>query len=111
LQPTSILETARTCTVPDFLVLGSIVEKTTCVALVPRMLANVLARWQRLKIAELAYPQKRFAIEACWTFAASGKRGHTWAQQLFARAAKLLIQPGAPRLTRAGRRPPRGSGR
>ena len=115
LQPTSILETARICTVPDFLVLGAIVEKTNCVALVPRMLAELFVRWQRLKIAELTYPQKSFAIDACWSLAATGKRGHAWAQQLLVRAANELTRHSprhhAGATIRAGRRPPRGSGR
>ena len=111
LQPTSILETSRICTVPDFLVLGAIVEKTACVALVPRMLAQVLVRWQKLKIAELTYPQKSFAIDACWSLANTGKRGHAWAERLLSRAAAELTRAPARRLSRAGRRSPPGSGR
>jgi len=90
LQPTSALETARVCTVPDFLVLGAIVEKANCVALVPRKVANQLARWHALKIIELVYANKHLAIDAYWSLAANGKRGHTWCRDLLARAASRI---------------------
>src|SRR5262245_57688631 len=52
LQPTSPLEVAPVCTVPNFLVLGAIVEKSDCVALVPRKVARELTRAGKLRIVE-----------------------------------------------------------
>lgn len=90
LQPTAILETQRACTVPNFMVLGAIVEQADCVALVPRKLAAQVIRGRALKIVELGFAQKQFAIDAYWSPAVTGKRGHAWARDLLARAAKLL---------------------
>jgi DNA-binding transcriptional LysR family regulator len=87
LQPTSVLETRRVCTLPDFLVLGAVVDQADCVALVPRKLANQLVRWRDLRIVELAYSDRHLAIDAYWSLAANGKRGHRWCQTLLARAA------------------------
>ncbi len=87
LQPTSVLETARVCSVPDYLVLGAIVEKTDCVALVPRKLAAELVRSRALRIVELSFANKHLAIDAYWSLAASSRRGHAWCRDLLARAA------------------------
>jgi len=90
LQPTSVLETSQVCSVPDFVVLGAIVEQTDCIALVPRKLAHDLIRGRALRIVELAYPNKRFAISAYWSPTASRKRGHAWVRELLGRAAAEL---------------------
>jgi len=90
LMPTAGLETRIACSVPDFLVLGAIVERTDCVALVPRKLAEHLCRARALRIVELAYPRRQFANDACWSLAATGKRGHAWARDLLVRAAQQL---------------------
>lgn len=87
LQPTSALETHRICTLPDFLVLGAVVDQADCVALVPRKVAKELVRWRDLKIVELAYPNKHLAIDAYWSPAAGNRRGHAWCRDLLARAA------------------------
>ena len=90
LQPTSALETSLVCTTPNFLVIGAVVEQADCVALVPRKVAQELIRSRRLRIVELAYPHRRLMIDAYWSLAASGKRGHAWFRGLLARAAKRL---------------------
>ncbi|HJQ57759.1 MAG TPA: LysR family transcriptional regulator [Vineibacter sp.] len=90
LQPTSMLEVAPVCAGPDFLVLGAIVEKTDCLALVPRKVAQELSRTRALRLVELVYPHKRLFIDAYWSLAANGKRGHAWFRQLLARAAARL---------------------
>jgi len=90
LQPTSPLETAPICTVPDFLVLGAIVEKSDCLALVPRKVARELARDRRLRIVEIAYPKKQLFIDAYWSLATNSRRGRTWFRDLLARAAAEL---------------------
>lgn len=90
LQPTAALETAPVCTAPNFLVLGTIVEKSDCLALVPRKVAQELARSERLRIVEIAYPRKQLHIDAYWSLAAHAKRGHTWFRELLARAAAQL---------------------
>ena len=90
LQPTSVLETALVCTVPNFLVLGAIVEKADCVALVPRKVAQELVRTRPLRIVELVYPRKQLFIDAYWSLAASGKRGHVWFRKLLARVSSRL---------------------
>jgi DNA-binding transcriptional LysR family regulator len=90
LQPTSVLETAPVCTGPSFLVLGAVVEKAGCVALVPRKVAQELVRTRPLRIVELTYPRKRLFIDAYWSLAANDKRGHVWFRQLLARAANRL---------------------
>lgn len=90
LQPTSAIETSLVCTTPNFLVIGAVVEQADCVALVPRKVAQELIRSRRLRIIELAYPHRRLMIDAYWSLAASGKRGHAWLRGLLARAAKRL---------------------
>src|SRR5262249_20210374 len=90
LQPTSLLEVAPVCTVPDFLVLGAIVEKSDCIALVPRKVARELARAGRLRIVEVAYPKKQVLIDAHWSLATNGRRGRDWFRDLLARAARRL---------------------
>ena len=92
LQPTSVLETRRVCTLPNFLVLGAVVDQADCVALVPRRLANELIRWRALRIVELSYANKHLAIDAYWSLAANGKRGHAWCQALLARAARQVVE-------------------
>jgi DNA-binding transcriptional LysR family regulator len=93
MQPTSALETRRVCTLPDFLVLGAVVEKADCVALVPRKVANELLHWRALRIVELAYADRHLAIDAYWSLAADGRRGHAWCRSLLARAARRIEQP------------------
>jgi LysR family transcriptional regulator, nod-box dependent transcriptional activator len=90
LQPTSVLETRRVCTVPDFLVIGAVVDQADCVALVPRKLADELVRWRDLRIVELSYSDRHLAIDAYWSLAANGRRGHRWCQTLLARAARRV---------------------
>jgi DNA-binding transcriptional LysR family regulator len=90
LQPTSPLEVAPVCTVPDFLVLGAIVEKSDCVALVPRKVARALAEAGRLRIVEIAYPRKQLFIDAYWSLATNSRRGRAWFRDLLARAAARL---------------------
>jgi DNA-binding transcriptional LysR family regulator len=92
LQPTSVLETRRVCTLPNFLVLGAVVDQADCVALVPRKAANELVRWRDLRIVELSYANKHLAIDAYWSLAANGKRGHAWCQSLLARAANRVAK-------------------
>jgi DNA-binding transcriptional LysR family regulator len=90
LQPTAMLEVAPVCVGPDFLVLGAIVEKTDCVALVPRKVAHALRAIRALRLVELVWPHKRLFIDAYWSLAADGKRGHVWFRTLLARAAARL---------------------
>ena len=90
LQPTSPLETAPVCTVPNFLVLGAIVEKSDCIALVPRKVARELARAGKLRIAEIAYPRKQLFIDAYWSAAANSRRGRPWFRDLLSRAVAQL---------------------
>ncbi|SKA06165.1 LysR substrate binding domain-containing protein [Enhydrobacter aerosaccus] len=97
LQPTSALETSLVCTTPNFLVMGAIVEQADCVALVPRKVAQELMRSRRLRLVELAYPHRRLMIDAYWSLAASGKRGHAWFRSLLARAANRLGSTPPPR--------------
>lgn len=90
LQPTAMLEVAPVCVGPDFLVLGAIVEKTDCVALVPRKVAQALQATRALRLVELVWPRKRLFIDAYWSRAADSKRGHLWFRSLLARAAARL---------------------
>jgi LysR family transcriptional regulator, nod-box dependent transcriptional activator len=92
LQPTSVLETRRVCTLPDFLVLGAVVDQADCVALVPRKVADELVRWRDLRIVELCYENRHLAIDAYWTQAAGNRRGHAWCRELLARAAARIAQ-------------------
>jgi LysR family transcriptional regulator, nod-box dependent transcriptional activator len=92
LQPTSSLEVAPVCTVHNFLVLGTIVEQSDCVALVPRKVARVLAREGRVRIAEIAFSRKGIFIDAFWSAATDSRRGRPWFRQLLARAAARLDQ-------------------
>ena len=89
-QPTSPLEVAPVCTVPNFLVLGAIVAQSDCVALVPRKVARALARAERLRIVEIAYPRKQLHRDAYWSLATTGRRGRAWFLDLLARAVPQL---------------------
>jgi DNA-binding transcriptional LysR family regulator len=90
IQPTAVLEVAPVCEVPNFLVLGAIVERAECVALMPRMVALELTRWRDVRIVEIDFPDRTLDIDAYWTPRAGAKRGHTWARRLLARAAARL---------------------
>jgi DNA-binding transcriptional LysR family regulator len=90
LQPTSIFETGGFCTVPDFLVLGAIVEKSDCIALVPRKVAQELIQSRALRLVEIDYSRTQIFIDAYWSLAASGKRGHLWFREILAEAASRL---------------------
>ncbi|MBI3198964.1 MAG: LysR family transcriptional regulator [Rhodospirillales bacterium] len=90
LQPTSPLEVAPVCTASSFLVLGAIVGKSDCVALVPRKVARELARAERLRIVEIAYPRKQLLIDAYWSPASNSRRGRAWFRGLLSRAAARL---------------------
>lgn len=90
IQPTSVLEVAPVCEVPNFLVMGAIVEEADCLALAPRKLAQELARSRDIRILEIDYPDRRLDIDAFWTQPAGAKRGHVWFQTLLARAAAQL---------------------
>lgn len=90
LQPTSVLESSQVISVPDFVVLGAIVEQTDCVALVPRKLAKYLVQNRALRIVELTYSRNRFAIGAYWSPILEGKRSHLWTRELVKRAASEI---------------------
>lgn len=85
--PTSAFEGGHVCAVPDFLVLGAIVEKTDCLALVPRKLARELVRQRAVRFIELAYARRHIDVDVWWSPAAQGRRGHAWARDLLTRAA------------------------
>jgi DNA-binding transcriptional LysR family regulator len=89
-QPTSVLEESPACGVPNFLVIGAVVEQADCLALVPRMLARELARSRDIRILEIDYPERRLDIDAFWTVRAGAKRGHAWFRSILARVAELL---------------------
>ncbi len=90
LQPTSPLEVAPVCTVPNFLVLGAMVARSNSIALVPLKVARELARTERLRIVEISWPRKHLFIDAYWSPAADSRRGRVWFRDLLARAAKQL---------------------
>ncbi len=90
LQPTSPLEVSPVCTVPNFLVLGAIVEKSDCIALVPRKVARELTRAGKLRIVEIAYPRKQLFIDAYWSPATNSRRGRPWFRALLSRAVAEL---------------------
>lgn len=89
-QPTSVLEEDPVCGVPNFLVMGAIVEQADCLALAPRKLAQELARSRDLRILDIDYPDRRLDIDAFWSPRAGAKRGHAWFRSLLARAAACL---------------------
>jgi DNA-binding transcriptional LysR family regulator len=90
IQPTSPLEVAPVCTVPNFLVLGAIVANSDCIALVPRKVASELARAGDLRIVDIAYPRKHLFIDAYWSLATNSRRGRVWFRDLLARAVAEL---------------------
>jgi DNA-binding transcriptional LysR family regulator len=90
LQPTSPLETSPVCTVPNFLVLGAMVARSDCIALVPRKVARELARSEKLRLVEIAYPRKQLFIDAYWSLATNSRRGRGWFRELLTRAAARL---------------------
>jgi DNA-binding transcriptional LysR family regulator len=90
LQPTSPLEIAPVCTVPNFLVLGAIVQQSDCIALVPRKVARTLAQEGRLRIVEISFPRKQLFIDAFWSPVIDSRRGRVWFRQILARAAVQL---------------------
>ena len=90
IQPTSVLEVAPVCEVPNFLVIGAIVEEAECLALVPRKLAQELKRSRDIRILEIDFPNRRLDIDAFWTTQAGAKRGHAWFRTLLARVAQQM---------------------
>ena len=78
LQPTSPLEIAPVCIVPNFLVLGAIVQQSDCIALVPRKVARTLAQEGRLRIVEISFPRKQLFIDAFWSPVVDSRRGRVW---------------------------------
>jgi LysR family transcriptional regulator, nod-box dependent transcriptional activator len=90
LQPTSPFEVAPICTVPNFLVLGAIVQQSDCVALVPRKVARTLASEGRLRIVEISFPRKQIFIDAFWSPVVDSRRGRAWFRKILARAAAQL---------------------
>lgn len=90
LQPTSLLEVAPVCTVPNFLVLGAMVARSDCIALVPRKVARELARSEKLRLVEIAFAGKQLFIDAYWSRATDSRRGRAWFRDLLARAAARL---------------------
>lgn len=90
IQPTSVLEVSPVCEVPNFLVIGAIVAEAHCLALVPRKLAQELARSRAIRLVAIDYPERRLDIDAFWTEPAGAKRGHAWFQTLLARAVANL---------------------
>jgi DNA-binding transcriptional LysR family regulator len=89
-QPTSVLETDPVCGVPNFLVIGAIVEQADCLALVPRKLAQELMRSSDIRIMEIDYPERRLDIDAFWSARSGAKRGHAWFRSALARSAARL---------------------
>jgi len=90
LQPTSPFEIAPICIVPNFIVLGAIVEESDCVALVPRKVARTLASDGRLRLVEIAFPRKQIFIDAFWSPVTDSRRGRIWFRKILARAAAQL---------------------
>lgn len=90
IQPTSVLEVAPVCEVPNFLVMGAIVEEAQGVGLVPRKLAQELARSRDIRLLEIDFPERRLDIDAFWSQAAGARRGHAWFRGILARAAAQL---------------------
>jgi DNA-binding transcriptional LysR family regulator len=91
IQPTAVLEVAPVCEVPNFLVMGAIVERAQCLALLPRMVAREIVRSRNVRILEIDFPDRALDIDAFWTPRAGSKRGHGWAQGLLARAATAVF--------------------
>ncbi len=90
IQPTSVLEDSPVCEVPNFLVIGAIVQDAECLALVPRKLAQELAKSRDIRILDIDYAQRRLDIDAFWAPRAGAKRGHAWFRTLLSRAAEGL---------------------
>ena len=83
------IDTARASSI-IFMASGAIVEEADCLALVPRMVAQELAKSRDIRILDIDYPERRLDIDAFWTQAAGAKRGHAWFQSLLPRAAQGL---------------------
>jgi DNA-binding transcriptional LysR family regulator len=92
IQPTAVLETAPVCEVPNFLVMGAIVERADCLALMPRKVAQELARWRDVRILEIDFPDRSLDIDAYWTHRAGSKRGHAWTRELLSKAARNIAK-------------------
>ncbi|GJH22555.1 LysR family transcriptional regulator [Caballeronia novacaledonica] len=90
LQPTYPLESASVCTSSSFLVLGSIVEQTDSLSLVPRKLATVLATRHNIRLVEFDHPETGMIIDAYWNRAIGDKRGHRWFRELLKSAVEQL---------------------
>lgn len=88
IQPTSVLEDSPACEVPNFLVIGAIVQEAECLALVPRKLAQELVKSRDIRILDIDHPQRRLDIDAFWASRTGAKRGHAWFRTLLLRAAE-----------------------
>jgi DNA-binding transcriptional LysR family regulator len=88
--PPSTLEETRVCTVSSFLALGAIVEASDCVALIPRKLAETLARWGAVRLIELDYAETRVDADLYWAPGVAGRHGHKWALDTIIKAAERV---------------------
>ncbi|TCG07874.1 hypothetical protein BZM27_16080 [Paraburkholderia steynii] len=90
IHPHLVLDTKKVCIAPTFSVLGEIVEKSDCIALVPGSVARDMASYRRIKIIELDEVESRFEICAFWSLSVANKRGHAWARKLIASVSKEI---------------------
>jgi DNA-binding transcriptional LysR family regulator len=90
LQPTAMLETQSVCTVSSFLALADMVAKTNCLALVPRKVAQPLARERKIRIIELEYAKTKIVIDAYWNARFNGNPSHIWFRELMKEAASSI---------------------
>lgn len=82
IHPTGSLETKRVCLAPSFMVLGEIVERSDCIAFLPRILANEMTRRLQIKTAELVDMESEFEVCAFLGSLTLGQ-ARTWLGQTF----------------------------
>lgn len=90
LQPQSLIDVPHVCVAPDFSVLSAVVERSDAVAFVPRRMASLMEASHTLRTCEIAPRNKDFAIDAYWSAASVGRRGHAWFRDLLRSTAQAV---------------------
>lgn len=90
LQPQSLIDVPHVCVAPDFSVLAAVVERSDAVAFVPRRMASLMEASHALRTCEIKPRNKDFALDAYWSAASVGKRGHGWFRDLLRSTAHAI---------------------
>jgi DNA-binding transcriptional LysR family regulator len=81
--------------VPHFLALPHLLAISDAVAIVPRLLATILARSGSVVVHRTPYQTESVAVRAVWHERNDGDAAHKWLRGIVQRAVTLATSPGA----------------